>query len=181
MTNSPPEFKLPDDYHAAVGVITVNAAILDNLINNAIWVVLKMPPDQGRLITDPILSTRRKIDLLNDLVVPMISDDALKNEFSNMIGKLRSSQKDRSKIVHAKWVVKHSDRSIHIEVPSSDETQPGVEPMPLDRLRGYGDALALANILLEQFFLKVEMSPAKSGSYVWPPRFSPRRGKPSSE
>lgn len=178
MTDTPPpNFKLPDDYHTAIGVITVNAAILDNLINNAIWLILRMPPENGRLITDPILSTQRKINLLQNLVDPTISNDALKTDFLEVITKLRTAQKSRSKIVHARWVVRLSDHSVHIEVASSDETQPEVESMPLDKLRGYGDQLAQANLALEQFFLRVDISPAQSGHHVWPPRYAPRRAK----
>jgi hypothetical protein len=178
MSAQKPSMALSPDYHTAIGVITVNGAIMDQLIDTAIWLVLKMPPERGMIVTGLLANTSRKITFLRDLVAPMISDGNLKKEFHDVFSKLKSAQANRSKIVHAKWVFKASDRSIHIEVPPTEETPSEAESMPLARLQGYGREIAQAHKALEDFFLKVEISPAETGTYTWPPRFEGRPFRP---
>jgi hypothetical protein len=136
---------LSSEYHIAIGVITVNGAIMDQLVDTAIWMVTKLPPERGQTITKLLVSTARKIDFLRDLLHPMFENDEIKTDFQDIHSKLKSAQKNRSKIVHAKWVVKHSDQSIHVQVPASDETLPVIEPMPLTRLQHYGTEIAMAH------------------------------------
>lgn len=175
MAEQVPTASLSPEYHIAVGVITVNGALMDQLVDAAIWMILKMPPENGRTVTGLLMNTARKIQFLRDLVAPMISDENLQREFQDLYGKLRSAQANRSKIVHAKWVFSHKDRLIHIETPETDETQAVVEPMPLTKLQGYGIEIAQAHKALEDFFLRIEMTPKETRTYTWPPRFEGRR------
>lgn len=175
MASTLPETTLSPEYHIAIGIITVNAALMDQLIDNAIWVVMKLPPERGVTITKLIASTTRKIDFLRELLEPMFEDEVIKKDFHNVFSKLKAAQANRSKIVHAKWVVKHSDQSIHIELPLSDETVPEIVSMPLEQLQGYGFEIANAYKALEDFFRRVEIKPGTTGTYTWPPRFEERR------
>ena len=175
MTDEGPVMGLSAEYHIAIGVITVNGAIMDQLVDNAIWVVMKMPPERGVTVTKLLISTTRKIGFLRDLVQPMFEDDVVKADFHDVFSKLKSAQANRSKIVHAKWVFKHSDLSVHIEVPASDETLPAIEPMPLKRLQHYGSEIAKAHKALEDFFLRVDIKPDTTGTYTWPPRAEGRQ------
>ena len=169
-----PVLILSPEYHIAIGVITVNGAIMDQLVDTAIWMVTALPPERGQTITKLLVSTARKIDFLRDLVQPMFENDKIKTDFHNVYSKLKSAQANRSKIVHAKWVVKHSDQSIHIEVPASNETLPVIESMPLSRLQHYGSEIATAHKSLEDFFLQAEIKPDTTGHHTWPPRFEGR-------
>ena len=177
MAEETPLTTLSPEYHIAIGVITVNAAIMDQLIDNAIWVVMKLPPERGVTITKLLVSTTRKIKFLRDLLNPMFENDEIKKDFQKVYSKLKSAQANRSKIVHAKWVVLHPDKSIHIELPLSDETLPEVEAMPLKKLQRYGSEIAKAHRALEDFFLRVEMKPETTGNHIWPPRFEARKYK----
>ena len=174
MSDGIPVVGLSVEYHTAIGLITVNGAIMDQLVDTAIWMVMKLPPERGITITKLIANTSRKIRFLRDLVEPMFENDELKADFHGVFSKLKSAQAHRSKIVHAKWVFKHSDHSIHIEVPASDENQAVVEAMPLSQLQRYGDEIAKAHKELEDFFLRVEIKPDTTGTYKWPPRLEGR-------
>ena len=116
-----PRKELPPEYHIAIGVITVNGAIMDQLVDSAIWMILQMPPERGLPVTKLLVSTARKIDFLKDLLEPLFEDNALKNKFQNVYMKLKSAQANRSKIVHAKWVFSASDQSILIELPPEED------------------------------------------------------------
>lgn len=172
---------LSAEYHIAIGIITVNGALLDQLVDTAIWVVLKMPPERGVTVTKLIANTSRKITFLNELLQPMFVDDAIRQDFHAVYSKLKSAQKNRSKIVHAKWVFKPSDQTIHIELPLSDETLPAIEAMPLSRLQHYGTEIARAHTALEEFFLRTEIRPDTTGTYTWPPRFEARKFRPKNQ
>ncbi len=175
MTDEVPVMGLSAEYHIAIGVITVNGAIMDQLVDTAIWMVMKLPPERGITITKLIANTSRKIKFLRDLVEPMLENDELKADFHDVFSKLKSAQANRSKIVHAKWVFKHSDRSVHIEVPASDETLPAVEAMPLSQLQHYVTETVTAHTALEEFFLRVDIKQGTTGTYNWPPRFEGRQ------
>ena len=177
VAKGPPAGVLSDDYYNAIGKITVNAAIMDHLIDSTIWMVLKMPPERGKTITKLQVATGRKIRLLHHLVVPMIKDDQLKTEFLDVYCKLTSAQANRSKIVHAKWVFRASDQEILIEVPDLDDTVAVVEPMPVKQLQRYASEIARAQKALEKFFLKVVLKSDGTGFSVWPPSAEPRRSR----
>jgi hypothetical protein len=175
MTDDRPVKSLSIEYHTAIGIITVNGALMDQLIDSAIWVVLKMSPELGVTITKLIANTSRKILFLRELVDPMFVDDNIRRDFHDVFCKLRSAQANRSKIVHAKWVFTPADEAFHIEVAVSDETLPVVEPMPLSRLQHYGSEIWTAHMALENFFLQVDLKPDTTGTYAWPPRFESRQ------
>ena len=175
MTDDAPVMGLSAEYHIAIGVITVNGAIMDQLVEIAIWMMLKLPPERGITVTKLIANTSRKITFLRDLVEPMFETGELKADFQDVFSKLKSAQANRSKIVHAKWVFKHSDLSVHIEVPASDETLPVIEAMPLSELQRYVTETVTAHTALEDFFLRVEIKPDTAGHHAWPPRFEERR------
>jgi hypothetical protein len=95
------------------------------------------------------------------------------NIINIIFGKI-AHQANRSKIVHAKWLFKHDDLSVHIEVPASDETQPAVEAMPLSQLQRYVTETVTAHTALEEFFPRVEIKQGTTGAHSWPPRFEGR-------
>lgn len=175
MAEKTPVMGLSAEYHTAIGVITVNGALMDQLVDSAIWVVLKLPPERGITITKLIANTSRKIAFLRDLVNPMFVSEEVRADFHDVYSKLKSAQANRSKIVHAKWVFKNSDQSIHIEVTASDETQSAIESMPLSRLQHYGEEIGKAHSALENFFLRVELKPGTEGTHKWPPRLEGRK------
>ena len=178
MTEEVPFMTLPPDYHTAIGVITVNGALMDQLVDHAIWVVLKMAPDHGKVVTDLLVNTSRKIRFLRDLLNPMFTDEKIKSDFHDIFMKLKSAQANRSKIVHAKWVFKPKDRSVHIEVPSSEENLGAAEPMPLPQLQHYGSEIFRAYTALENFFSNIELKPGTTGRHPWPPRGQMRDFRP---
>tara|TARA_R110000868_G_scaffold235282_1_gene489201 strand:+ start:1393 stop:1932 length:540 start_codon:yes stop_codon:yes gene_type:complete len=175
MSDPIPESSLSPEYHIAIGVITVNGALMDQLVETAIWMVLKMPPERGVTVTKLIANTSRKIQFLRDLLDPMFVDDEIRTDFHEVYSKLKSAQKNRSKIVHAKWVFKQSDGTIHIELPLTEETLPVVEPMPLKQLQRYGSEIATSHRALENFFLQADIQVDTSGTYQWPPRTEGRK------
>lgn len=59
--------ELPQEYHQVIGMLTANSSILDVTINHAIWAFLRTEPRVGRLITEPITSTSRKIQLMRSI------------------------------------------------------------------------------------------------------------------
>lgn len=166
-----PPVGLSDEYHSAIGLITVNGALMDQLIDTAIWVTLQMPPDRGVIVTSLILNTSRKITFLRDLLDPMFSGHKVRKDFHDVFSKLKSAQKNRSKIVHAKWIYSREDQSIHIVVPESADSPQVAEAMPLKKLQRYGDEIAQAHDALEKFFLNVEITHHSSGTHIWPPRY----------
>ena len=103
----------------------------------------------------------------------MFDSDEVKEDFHEVYSKLKSAQKKRSNIVHAKWVARHPEQTIHIELPLSDETRPGIEPMPLEKLQRYGSEIAQAHKALEEFFLRVEIRPEATGTHMWPLGMNP--------
>jgi hypothetical protein len=84
MTDDRPVKSLSIEYHTAIGIITVNGALMDQLIDSAIWVVLKMSPELGVTITKLIANTSRKILFLRELVDPMFVDDNIRRDFHDV-------------------------------------------------------------------------------------------------
>ena len=174
MPEPAPVTMLPEDYHTAIGVITVNGALMDQLVDVAIWTILRQPPERGATITKLLVATTRKIKFLKELCEPMFKSEKVRTNFHDVYSKLTSAQANRSKIVHAKWVVTHPKKEFCIEVEESDETQAVVEAMPLSRLQRYGSEIFQAYRALEKFFLEVQLTPDKTGAHVWPPRAQKR-------
>ena len=164
-----PLVKLPSEYYETIGIITTDGAVLDDLVNNAIWVLLRLTPERGKVITNPIINTKRRIDLLAEIARPMISDDEMRRQFNEVYAKLGSAQANRSKIVHAQWLFHRTDKTWHIEVSESDEVLPWAEPMPLSRLKSFVSELVEASNALRSFLMKVKPIPDRPIPAVWPP------------
>jgi hypothetical protein len=164
-----PRVRLPTEYYETIGIITADGAVLDDLVNNAIWVLLAMPPERGKVITNPIINTKRRIDLLAEIARPMISDEEMRRQFNGVHAKLGSAQANRSKIVHAQWLFHRKDQTWHIEVFESDEVRPWAEPMPLSRLKSFVSELDEACDALRSFVSRVKLATERPRAAVWPP------------
>ena len=180
MTKTPkarPLVRLPPDYLRAVGAITTNAALMDKLIDHTIAVFLRTSPTIGRRITEPILSTARKIDLLKGIGDEIAPDGPLKDQFCAVCAKLSSAQAHRSKIVHARWGYRPKTDSFYVVWFEPGEDQPVTDPMPLQTLLNYGRQLDQARKALEKFLDSVDFVPWQKDLHVWPPFYHTRERK----
>ena len=172
-----PQFTLPKEYQEAIGAITVNAALMDQLIDHTIAVFLQTSPAIARLITEPILSTTRKIKLLKGIADQITPTAPTKKQFHKAYSKLRSAQAHRSKIVHARWGYSPKTNEYYIVSAQSDEGHHEDEPMNLPTLLGYVHELAQAYQALETFLHSIQFVPGKTGVHSWPPVHTRRPGK----
>jgi hypothetical protein len=179
-SDSQPELELPENYRLAIGTLTANSTILDHTVDNAIWVFLRVSPTIGRLITEPIVSTKRKIDLMRGIGnIISKAEPEINKRWADVGAKVSGANSLRSQIVHARWVRNDGDGSLSIARFEEGVEDPIVEPMPIKRLLDYSDAVAGAQRLLIAFLRhhRLEPSPDASGAHVWPPRY---KGRPPS-
>ena len=180
---SDPVITLPPEYLKAIGALTTNAATMDMLLDHMIAVFLRTSPVIGRLITDPILSTKRKLALLNAIQIETALDDTIKKRFEVVYQKLTSAQANRSKIAHAKWGVSVTEgtdaepKEYYIVSYEPGEEEPVTAPMPLSTLKGYATQMAQAHKALEDYLGSIEFRPGKRGKHRWPPVYNEKPPK----
>ena len=172
-----PQFTLPKEYQEAIGGITVNAALMDQLIDHTIAVFLQTSPPIARLITDPILSTTRKIKLLKGIADEIAPTGPTKKQFHEVYSKLQSAQAHRSKIIHARWRYSPKTNEYYIVSAQSDEGHQEDESIRLPTLLGYAHELAQAYQALEKFLHSIQFVPGKTGVHAWPPVHTRRSQK----
>ena len=177
---SSPDLELPDDYRMAVGTLAVNAGILDRSVDYAIWSFLRVPPTVGRLITGPIVSASRKIELMRSIgKIAAEADSKVSKRWTTVGGKVSGANKLRSRIVHATWTRKDDGGQLHIARFEEGVGDPIVEPMPIEKLQGYTNEVAVAQRLLIGFLSRhpVEPDPKTAGIHRWPSRYRGREKK----
>ena len=164
---------LPPKYAQVIGELTINAALMDQLIDHTIAVFLGTSPTIGRLITDSILSTTRKIKLLEGIADEIPPEGPLKDQFHDVCSKLQSAQAHRSKIVHARWGHRPKTDAYYVVTFEPGEKRSATETMPLSRLEGYGREVAQAYRALEKFLDSIDFVPGKKGKHAFPAVYRP--------
>lgn len=170
------DLELSGEYREAIGTITANATILDHTVDQAIWVFLRVSPTVGRLITEPMTSTARKIELMRGIgTVLARPDTTIIKRWSDVGAKVSSANKLRSQVVHARWVRRDRDETLHTARFEPGVEDPIVEPMPIKKLHQYSDEIAIAQRLLLAFLRAHGLDASSAGTHHWPPRY---RGRP---
>jgi hypothetical protein len=175
-TTEYPDLELPSDYREAIGTLTANATILDHTVDHAIWAFLRVSPIIGRLITEPIVSTSRKIALMRGIGKIIAKDDPkISKQWAEVGGKVSGANSLRTQIVHARWLRRDKDGVLHISRFEEGVEDPIVESMPIGRLRGYCDEIAIAQRQLLAFLQTYQLEVTKTGTHSWPPRYRGRK------
>jgi hypothetical protein len=163
--------ELPEEYHQIIGMITANSAILDVTINHAIWAFLRAEPRIGRLITEPITSTSRKIKLMRSIgEILCASDPKLVKKWRETCAAIKGANSGRTKIVHAQWGFRGHDTAICVMTFEEGESKPNVELMPIKKLARYSDGIAVAQRALASFLASVKVEATTTGTHRWPPQ-----------
>ena len=93
---------LGDQHLKALGMVAVEAAQTEALLELLISKAIGIDVDRARAITIP-LSMSQRINLLSGLVIPYL-DDNERQVFSKLLGALRSANSDRNDCIHAYWI-----------------------------------------------------------------------------
>lgn len=167
--------ELPPEYHQVIGSITANSAILDVTINYAIWAFLRTSPVIGRLVTEPITSTSRKIALMRSIgEILCASDTKLLKRWRETCSAIKGANSSRTKIVHAQWGFRGSDRHICVMTFEEGESRPTAELMPIKKLVQYSNEIAAAQRGLASFLASVKVEATTTGVHRWPPQHKAR-------
>lgn len=101
------EHPLTDEHLKALGMVAVEAAQTEAILELFIAHALGVEVDRARAVTVPLSMTQR-INLLRGLVLPYLDPDE-QGRFGILIGELKAANKDRNDAIHAYW--HQSDRT----------------------------------------------------------------------
>lgn len=109
MANDPPKtivgkykYEIPEEYELLVGKVIVAWSRVEGATEEAIWSILNIDAEQGRIITSP-LDAKYKISMLRGLAIKELRGDKLK-EFHKVVKLLRNLYEHRSVIAHGNWI-----------------------------------------------------------------------------
>jgi hypothetical protein len=93
---------LTKDQLASIGSVVVESTYLEGFVESLIWDLSKLTPEQGKFFTHS-LGLDSRLDLLASLGKPRIRSAKKKTEFTSLISRLKTVNRERNLIVHGLW------------------------------------------------------------------------------
>lgn len=99
-----PDRELIREHYELVGRIAVTWSLIEGLVKNSIWGLLKLDRKTGSAITDQFISFRLLVGVFQRLSVEVLGlDEAQQAEMKMIIRELEGAQGARNRVVHSEW------------------------------------------------------------------------------
>jgi len=90
---------VPNKMLPEIGVVAVYYSYLDNVLSRAIWALLGLRPDRGRIVTTTASSFASRVEIFTALARQKYGDDH-KRRLTALSTNLRSAGDDRNRLFH---------------------------------------------------------------------------------
>jgi hypothetical protein len=108
---------------ALIGSIALECTYCEQAVEQIIWCLCKLKPEQGKFFTDRILLDKR-LELLGDLWKPLLKGQALVR-LTDLIGRIKEMNSKRNTIIHGEWT--RGGKVIHLGVMGLMALQPAAD------------------------------------------------------
>jgi hypothetical protein len=144
---------LSQEQLAALGEIAANSAELEVMAGWVLMYILKVNHAQLNVILGEVPLTKRLV-MLEELGGDALEEQALKDEFKNIVDSMRKSVQDRNTVIHGSWDAKGDHLSFEdsIDIYYGNKAPQSVfAENPKNKKRRYSaeDLRVLANALYE--------------------------------
>jgi hypothetical protein len=96
--------EVAEEHYAAIGKVASNWAVLERLIDSAIWGLLGANDEDGACLTAQLASIGRRLDAFNSLIRLRKGSDELMSQINAFPRKANEAARKRNRIVHDPWV-----------------------------------------------------------------------------
>ena len=151
---------LPQDYLAAIGLMSAAASHTDSIIEMAIAGMLGLDGEQGWAVTAH-MSAPLRTSVLRSAAEIALTDERALNELDVHIQAIKKATENRNAMVHGSWCYRESDNAVLL-VQQEARTHVSVTSRPVTVAEIKHKALALHEVGLNlmRFLLAVDKLPA---------------------
>ncbi len=119
---------IAEGHYAAIGKVASNWAVLERLIDSAIWGLSGADDEEGACLTAQLTSIGRRLDVFNSLIRLRKGSAELMGQINTFARKANEAARRRNRIVHDPWVAER-----HTLVPH--RFQITADPVPVFRYK----------------------------------------------
>jgi hypothetical protein len=119
---------IAEEHYAAIGKVASNWAVLERLIDSAIWGLSGADDEEGACLTAQLGSIGRRLDAFNSLIRLRKGSDELMSQINTFTRKANEAARRRNRIIHDPWVAER-----HTLVPH--RFQITADPVPVFRYK----------------------------------------------
>lgn len=150
---------LPQDYLAAIGLMSAAASSTDSIIEMAIAGMLGIDGEQGYAVTAH-MSAPLRASVLRASAEIAISEGELLDDLDVILESIKKATEQRNAIVHGSWCVRPSDRAVFL-VQQEARTHVEISARPLSVYEIKSKALALyeSGMSLMSFIIAIDKVP----------------------
>jgi hypothetical protein len=144
-----------DEHLKAIGLITVNFALLENQIAFAIWFLIGLDQQTGQIITAE-LSLKGLVALFCSLYRNKTNDPSAINELNDLMKKVTQAEEKRNVIMHSVWAAGDTEKTI-TRFKQTAKTKKGLqnqfEQMTVEKLNEIANEIAEAAAEVNEFVI----------------------------
>jgi hypothetical protein len=144
------------DHLAAIGLITINFAMLESTIASGVWLLLELDQKRGQIITAE-LSFRGLVALFSSLYREKTNDSTKLEELDALVKKVMGTEEKRNIISHSLWAIGTSDQTIS-RIKTTAKMSKGLkhtfEQVTVESLMQIADEIADAAAEIQFFYVR---------------------------
>lgn len=161
-----------------IGLITVNFAVLEEVIAMAIAALLDIDAQRAAIVTAE-LSFRNALALLSSLYRARTTDPALVDQFDSVLAKVTQAERQRNVIIHSTWGWTGSSDGTITRMKSTAKISKGLkhqtEHMTAEQLHAIADSIGDATSEVLDWLKSLQPPTSNSTASVLPTTESPNQ------
>lgn len=151
---------LPQDYLAAIGLMSAAASSTDSIVGMAIAGMLGIDGEQGYAVTCH-MSAPLRASVLKSAAEIVISNRYALDDLDERLEAIKRATEARNEIVHSSWAVRPSDKAVLlVQQEARTHVLISSRPVTVDEIKSKAVALYDSGMSLMQFIMSLDKVPA---------------------
>jgi hypothetical protein len=152
--------RLPEEYLAAIGLMSAAASSTDSIVEMAIAGMLGIDGEQGYAVTAHMAAPLRA-SVLKSAAEIVLNDPRALDELDHHLEAIKKAKEARNDYIHGSWCVRPSDEAVFlVQQKARTHVEVGSTPVTVDEIKSKALTLYEAGMNLMSFILAVDKLPA---------------------
>jgi hypothetical protein len=151
---------LPQDYLAAIGLMSAAASSTESIVEMAIAGMLGIDSEQGYAVTCHMSAPLRS-SVLKSAAEIVINNRYALDDLDERLERIRRATEARNDVIHGSWAVRHSDNTVFlVQLEARTHVDIKSQPLKVDEIKGKAIELYESGISLMSFIRSLNKLPA---------------------
>lgn len=151
---------LPQDYLAAIGLMSAASSSTDDVIETAIAGVLGLDQEQGYAVTCH-MSAPQRMSVLRSAAEIHFDNPKRLDLLDDLLNAIQTATEERNRMIHGSWCILPSKGTVFlIQLRARTHVEQTMTPVTVDEIRAAANALYEAGMELHRFVIMAGILPA---------------------